>query len=268
MSSPTIASGGGASETLRLTPAQILSLQRAYMGDFPLPAGTRLISSNVYRSRKVRQVDEDDVQVCSCRDRDAEGPLCAPDGPCENATVKCECIVGFCSRSRCGNMRLQNGSWWPDLRVAEIPGCGLGVRVTGTRTAVKGTFLMEYFGEIVDTAEKDARMDAYARAHRHFYVMALGGGDYVDAASLRSVAAFVNHSCEPNVRVELWTIGAESRVGIFAAADLTPGTELRFDYGWGRAQKLTVCACGARMCRALMNVGVRFGPGWGWRGGQ
>ena len=267
LSSPTaigtlgIAPGGAPSpppSSARTVSQTLIALQRLYMGDLPLPPGVRLVGGNVYgKSRAMKLIDADEVQSCACRTRSAAGEaICgADDAACDNASTHSECLIGFCSRARCGNMRLQRGQWWPGLRVEEAGARGLGIVVRGDAAVKKGAFLLEYFGEVLTAVEKETRMAAYAAAARHFYVMSVGDGTFVDAAAYRSVAAFINHSCEPNVHVALWRVGAESRVMLSAARDLPLGEELVFDYGWGPADSLTVCACGARLCRALMNVG-------------
>ena len=54
------------------------------------------------------------------------------------------------------------------------------------------------------------------RGASDFYVVALGRDAYVDAARAGNTARFINHSCEPNMRVEKWTVGGKIRLGIFA----------------------------------------------------
>jgi hypothetical protein len=200
--SPTVAVATAAASPPSSDPLSVakslLALQRLYMGDLPLPPGVRLVGGNVYtKSRPMRLINADDVQNCSCRTRSRAGEaICgADDTACDNASTRSECLIGFCSRARCGNMRLQRGQWWAGLRVEDAGARGLGIIVRDTPIR-KGTFLLEYFGEVLSNAEKDIRMAAYAAAARHFYVMSVGDGAYVDAAAYRSVAAFINHSCE------------------------------------------------------------------------
>ena len=255
--SPTLPPGVAAAADAgppALTPqAACLALQRAIMGPTPMHAGTRLIHTNRFVSRKMRMLEEDDVQQCSCKTARPQGAICC-DARCENVQGKMECLIGFCSRSkRCGNMRLQRMQWCPALRVVPSGERGLGLAVT-ERTPAR-SFLLEYLGEVLNEAEKAKRMEAYARSGRHFYVMGLPGGYYLDSAVYRSVGAFINHACTPNAVAEFWTVGKEDRVAIFTTAALEVGEEVTLDYGWGTAARLTVCVCASRFCRALMNVG-------------
>jgi hypothetical protein len=155
--SPTPALEAGAAA---ITPqAACLALQRSIMGPISMHPGTRLIHTNRFVSRKMRLLEEDDVQQCSCRTAQPQGAICA-DARCENVQGKMECLIGFCSRARrCCNMRLQRMQWCPVLRVVESGERGLGLAVT-ERTPER-TFLLEYLGEVLNEAEKARRMERY-----------------------------------------------------------------------------------------------------------
>jgi hypothetical protein len=239
-----------------------MELQLTMLGDCRsrLRRGIRLITENRFTSRRMRLIEEDDVQTCGCRTAARSSPggaalgaaICADASCCDNVRDKYECLIGFCSK-RCANMRMQRKQWCPSLRVRDAGDRGLGVFATEALPA--RAFLLEYVGEVIDEEEKVRRMEAYARGARHFYVMALMAGNYLDAAVYRNVAAYINHSCTPNCAAEFWSVGRETRVGLFASRALGAGEELTLDYGWKGALRLTVCVCGAKLCRALMNVG-------------
>ena len=197
------------------------------LGDTPLPHGVRLVTENVFRGRRMRLLCEDDVPVCSCRERFASAPQLCASTACENVAVRAECLDGFCSPSRCYNKRLQRRQWCPALRVVDAGARGLGLAATALIPA--GTFLLEYCGEILSAEEKDARLRS---GTRHYYLMALARGEFLDAVRVRTVAGFINHSCEPNACPELWSVGAETRVAISAVQDISAGEEVTFDYGW------------------------------------
>ena len=80
----------------------------------------------------------------------------------------------------------------------------------------------------------------------HLYFMELMHEYYLDAANRGSIARFVNHSCEPNSRLEKWTVGDETRVGLFTSKELKAGEEITFDYGWTDSAdtKPQKCYCG------------------------
>ena len=89
----------------------------------------------------------------------------------------------------------------------------------------------------------------------HFYMMSLGAGEYIDAALRGNAMRFLNHSCSSNVQTEVWQVGPEERVGVFATADIPAGTELTLDYQWQRVGHNRVpCRCGAPNCRAFLGA--------------
>lgn len=72
---------------------------------------------------------------------------------------------------------------------------------------------------------------------------------------------FINHSCDPNLRIfAVVTEHAERhlhRLCFFAIEDIQPGTELTFDYTDGVSEQrvtkgLTKCLCGAKGCRGSL----------------
>jgi hypothetical protein len=66
--------------------------------------------------------------------------------------------------------------------------------------------------------------------HRHLYHMALTDQLVIDATTHGGRARFVNHSCEPNCRIENWVVGRERRIGVFSARAIGADEELTIDY--------------------------------------
>jgi histone-lysine N-methyltransferase SETD2 len=60
--------------------------------------------------------------------------------------------------------------------------------------------------------------------------MALTDQLVIDATTHGSRARFLNHSCEPNCRIENWAVGRERRIGVFSARPIAAGEELTIDY--------------------------------------
>ena len=54
-----------------------------------------------------------------------------------------------------------------------------------------------------------------------------------------SIYRFINHSCEPNCTVEMWTVNRRIRVGVFSSKHIPLGTELTFDYAWDFREELS-----------------------------
>ena len=155
----------------------------------------RHVDENVIKFRKLRLLDEEDVQTCDCRSNTAEGDICHQDTTCSNRGTRVECLIGFCSKARCQNMRLQKKQKLP-LKVIDA-GCK-GRGLVAMEPIKTGTMLSEYTGEVIPTSEYKRRMELYAAAGGHFYVMGLPNAEYLDAARYGNEMRFMNHSCTPN----------------------------------------------------------------------
>ena len=106
-----------------------------------------------------------------------------------------------------------------------------------------------------------------------------GDGAVIDAYAVRSIAAFINFSCDPNLKKRPLqarpTLEARSpvhhcshrlvrsqpslgpkRVGFFATRDIRPGESLgyrRDDNAWSRRKRSQIpCACGAKQCSGFL----------------
>lgn len=47
-----------------------------------------------------------------------------------------------------------------------------------------------------------------------------------------NIARFVNHSCDPNCRMEKWTVNGEQRMALFANRFIMTGEELTWHYNF------------------------------------
>src|ERR1700761_6873393 len=74
-------------------------------------------------------------------------------------------------------------------------------------------------------------------------------------ATRGSIARFVNHSCEPNCRMEKWTVGGKPRMALFAGEQgIMTGEELTYDYNFDPYSQKNVqeCRCGSEKCRGVL----------------
>jgi SET domain-containing protein len=51
-------------------------------------------------------------------------------------------------------------------------------------------------------------------------------------ATRGSICRFVNHSCDPNCRIEKWIVDGEPRMALFAEKVILSGDELTYDYNF------------------------------------
>ena len=143
----------------------------------------------------------------------------------------------------------------------------------------KGQFVDLYLGEIVTPQEANRRRNVSQNATaKDVYLFALDkftnpdDDDFtiyeVDGEFMAGPTRFINHSCEPNLRI-FARVGdhADGHVhdlALFAVQDITKGEELTFDYVDGEEQQakdaedpskqgdMTRCLCGTKSCRGFI----------------
>lgn len=74
-------------------------------------------------------------------------------------------------------------------------------------------------------------------------------------ATRGSITRFVNHSCDPNCRMEKWTVGGKPRMALFAGdRGIMTGEELTYDYNFDpySQKNIQVCRCGSDNCRGVL----------------
>jgi SET domain-containing protein len=108
----------------------------------------------------------------------------------------------------------------------------------------KGTVVVEYTGPRITIKEADALYDDHPRT----YLFGLTDGKHVIDGE--GVAAFINHSCDPNCEAD----EIKGHVWIIAARDIEAGEELTYDYNLydGDLDDPSPCFCGAPNCRGSM----------------
>ena len=149
-----------------------------------------------------------------------------------------------------------------DLEVAEEPGKGQGVRVR--KDTKKGTFVREYHGDVLSCGDAFQRAADYAEDHSQmFYIQELGDSArnaqgaqlYVDARDSDCVLKYVNHSCKPNCRMEVWLVEGLQRIALYTTKNLKEGDWLSYDYRTETREDgvmREICRCGAKNCRGYI----------------
>lgn len=113
-----------------------------------------------------------------------------------------------------------------------------------TEPIKKGSFVVEYGGPRLTIAEADALYDKHPRTYL------FGLSDKKHVIDGQGVAAFINHSCDPNCEVD----EVNGRILINAIRDIAPGEEITYDYNLydGEPDDPSLCFCGASTCRGSM----------------
>ena len=152
----------------------------------------------------------------------------------------------------CGNKRIQKKQW-KKLDVFQTEKKGKGLRVM--EDVKQGDLVTEYVGKAVNKLFLNRLFRRYA-TERKLYIMAITNDIYLDARKVGGVARYINHSCDPNCRVERWKVRGIMRAAVIACRDIPAGTELSFDYQWERkrGRAPTKCYCGAKNCRQTVEV--------------
>src|SRR5205085_7294478 len=113
-----------------------------------------------------------------------------------------------------------------------------------TASIRRGARVLEYTGPRLDKKEGDSR---YEECH-YTYLFGLQNSEQVIDG--HGMAAFINHSCDPNCETD----EIRGRVWIISAAYIAAGEELTYDYNLyaGEALEDAPCCCGGKDCRWSM----------------
>jgi hypothetical protein len=184
--------------------------------------------------------------ACSCFKR---GNHCEPGSSCENRAFRQECYGQLCMvhREDCCNRSMQRREW----RNVEVRDAGeKGYGLFAGEALEDESFVLEYLGEIIGQSEFVRR----SKDTGHRYFMLLDEGEYLDPSRRGSIARFMNHSCEPNCTMEVWTVKGELRACVYTKRAIAKDEELVFDYAWEpMARKpLNKCFCGTPSCRLFI----------------
>lgn len=186
-----------------------------------------------------------------------------------------------CDALTCPNRVVQRGSDTQLCIFRTNNGRGWGVRTL--RAIKKGTFVIQYVGEVISSEEAERRGRQYDVTGRTYlfdldYNETDGQCPYtVDAAMYGNVSHFINHSCDPNLAVyAIWINCLDPNLpslALFAIKDIKQHEELTFDYTCqtprGSNEKMQqqldiepdaenisknriLCKCGAATCRRYL----------------
>jgi uncharacterized protein len=126
------------------------------------------------------------------------------------------------------------------IRSSKIHECGCYT----TSPIAKGAFIVEYTGPRITTQEADERYHLSERT----YLFGLDCATHVIDGNC--IAAFINHSCDPNCETD----EVHGQVWIIACRDIAAGEELVYDYNLydGEEDDESRCLCRTASCRGTM----------------
>lgn len=207
------------------------------------------------RNKKDFMKFTNDMGSCNCKNS------CNDD--CLNRASKVECSDDICSIGpSCGN-RLFKNNIYKKTEVFQEYQRGLGLKLL--EDAKQGDLITEYVGEVIDFDEVEKRIRSQrdkSKDDNDFYIMYLESNTYIDAKNEGNDSRFINHSCEPNCKVERWIVLDKYVVGIFAITNIKSSTPLSYDYKFltNEKNKFT-CTCQSNNCRKTItssDTNIRF----------
>ncbi len=193
-----------------------------------------------------------------------------------------ECHEGCNCSLNCPNRVVERGRTVP-LQIFRTEDRGWGVRCPVN--IKKGQFVDRYLGEVITSSEADRRRaESSISQRKDVYLFALDKFSNPDSLDPLLAAAplevdgewmsgptrFINHSCEPSMRI-FARVGdhADKHIhdlALFAIRDIPAGEELTFDYVDGSSDEnvdidmrdpsklkdMTKCLCGSKRCRGFL----------------
>ncbi|KIY02144.1 uncharacterized protein Z520_02282 [Fonsecaea multimorphosa CBS 102226] len=231
----------------------------------PVPAGQpkpdewRKVNKNVFvgdAAQAWRVSKYEEHSSCLCK------PETGCDQNCMNRYMYYECDGRNCNlkAEECGNRAFESlqqrvkkgGKYNIGVEVIKTEDRGYGVR--SNRTFDPNQIIVEYTGEIITQEECERRMKTMYKNNECYYLMLFDQNMIIDATR-GSIARFVNHSCEPNCRMEKWTVNGKPRMALFAGdRGIMTGEELTYDYNFDPYSQKNVqeCRCGSQKCRGVL----------------
>ncbi|GAB2267484.1 hypothetical protein Dimus_002467 [Dionaea muscipula] len=205
------------------------------------------IRRNVYLVKKKRDGAFLDNGCTSCRS------TCEEDCVCRVQSISCsrDC---HCAET-CTNRPFRKEK---QIKIVKTKHCGWGAEAA--ESINKGDFIIEYVGEVINDALCEQRLwDMKYKGVKNFYLCEIGKDFTIDATFKGNSSRFLNHSCDPNCKLEKWQVDGETRVGVFAARAIEVGEPLTYDYRFVQFGPEEKCHCGAVNCQGYLGMKRRNG---------
>ncbi|XP_074371528.1 histone-lysine N-methyltransferase ASHR3-like isoform X3 [Apium graveolens] len=149
---------------------------------------------------------------------------CSDNCACRGQSVSCSKSCR-CSET-CTNRPFRKEK---KIKVVKTKNCGWGVEAA--EFVSEGDFIIEYVGEVISDAMCEQRLwDMKHMGTQNFYLVEVEKDLTIDSTFKGNSSRFLNHSCNPNCKLEKWQLDGETRIGIFAARSIKAGEPLTYDY--------------------------------------
>ena len=179
---------------------------------------------------------------------------------CVNRLLQIECLSkkrSFDSNCAigcaCSNRNFTNREYI-SLDICHEPSRGYSLRTVTSIHA--GSFVIEYVGEVINTETMNCRMlqqRVQSPDDLAFYIMALENGLFIDSKLKGNESRFINHSCDPNCRLERWNVQGRTHIGIFAIRNIEAEDFLSYDYRLETPEEsIFGCECSSINCRGTL----------------
>ncbi|GMH16616.1 hypothetical protein Nepgr_018457 [Nepenthes gracilis] len=205
------------------------------------------IRRNVYLVKKKRDNAYVDIGCTACNSTCSEDCVCRVQ--CISCSKACHCS------ENCTNRPFRKDK---KIKIVKTELCGWGVEAAESMN--KGDFVVEYIGEVIDDVLCEQRLwDMKFKGMKNFYMCELRKDFTIDATFKGNASRFLNHSCDPNCKLEKWQVEGETRVGVFAAQSIKVGEPLTYDYRFVEFGPEVKCHCGAANCQGYLGTKKKIG---------
>lgn len=94
------------------------------------------------------------------------------------------------------------------------------------------TFIIEFVGELINRKEMENRLIKFVATDNHMYILQVDAKLYIDSSRYGNEGRFVNHSCEPNCRAEVWIVNGNKRIGLFSIGEIPSVNSFLYITAW------------------------------------
>ncbi|KAL7079569.1 hypothetical protein ACQ4LE_001721 [Meloidogyne hapla] len=136
----------------------------------------------------------------------------------------CECAL---FPEKCSNRSIQLGIKFK-LKVTKCDSEQKGFGVFAQEKIPAGHFVVEYVGELISKEEAERRLNNQQQHNYLFTIREFIGVEcrftFIDGRYKGNISRFINHSCEPNLILQVFRLGrASPSLAMFASRDIQEG---------------------------------------------